>query len=160
LPVTFRHVEPHAWIPSWPCVTSNRGSGGVVKDHVFATKHSERASITIPKGTGRPRVGPGVARLSGDGSRRKIKQGISRKDAVRAVRLEEGNVDVTKEIVRAAGWESFVEMCWQDLRFASRMLRKNPGFASTVILTLGLGIGLNSAIFTVASRLPSPRASG
>src|SRR5436189_187703 len=65
--------------------------------------------------------------------------------------LEQGSVEVTKEVVRSAGWESFVETLWQDLRFAARMLRKNPGFASTVILTLGLGIGLNSAIFTVAS---------
>src|SRR5712692_8433396 len=81
----------------------------------------------------------------------KMKQGMSRKDALRAVRLERGSLEVTKEVVRSAGWESFVETLWQDLRFAGRMLRKNPGFASTVILTLGLGIGLNSAISTVAS---------
>src|SRR5712671_2197754 len=81
----------------------------------------------------------------------KMRQGMSRKDALRAVRLERGSLEVTKEVVRSAGWESFVETLWQDLCFAARMLRKNPGFASTVILTLGLGIGLNSAIFTVAS---------
>src|SRR5438034_11806742 len=75
----------------------------------------------------------------------KMKDGLTRKDALRAVRLEQGSVEVTKEVVRSAGWESFVETLWQDLRFAARMLRKNPGFASTVILTLGLGIGLNSA---------------
>jgi putative ABC transport system permease protein len=40
---------------------------------------------------------------------------------------------------------------WQDFRYGLRMLRKNPGFAFTVILTLGLGIGLNSAIFTLAN---------
>src|SRR6266478_1296874 len=81
----------------------------------------------------------------------KMKEGMTRKDALRAVRLERGSLEVTKEVVRSAGWESFVETLWQDLCFAARMLRKNPGFASTVILTLGLGIGLNSAIFTVAS---------
>jgi len=46
---------------------------------------------------------------------------------------------------------NIIENLIQDLRYGLRVLRKNPGFASTVILTLGLGIGLNSAIFTVAS---------
>src|SRR6266566_4163689 len=57
----------------------------------------------------------------------KMKQGMSRKDALRAVRLEQGSLDVSKEVVRAAGWESFVETCWQDLRFGFRQLRKNGG---------------------------------
>jgi hypothetical protein len=47
----------------------------------------------------------------------KMKQGMSRRDALRAVCLERGNLEVTKEVVRSAGWESFVETCWQDLRF-------------------------------------------
>src|SRR5207247_7666196 len=45
----------------------------------------------------------------------KMKQGMSRNDALRAVRLERGNHEVTKEVVRSAGWEFSAETCWQDL---------------------------------------------
>ena len=81
----------------------------------------------------------------------KMKQGMSRKDALRAVRLERGSVEIAKEVVHSGGWESVVEGFWRDIRFSVRSLCKSPGFSAVVVLTLTLGIGANTAIFTLVN---------
>src|SRR5438105_10964911 len=60
----------------------------------------------------------------------KMRQGMSRQEAVRVIRLERGSPETTKEIVRSATWESFLETCWQDVRFGLRMLTKDRGLTA------------------------------
>src|SRR5215472_4379120 len=79
----------------------------------------------------------------------KMKQGMNRRGALRAVRLERGSLAAAKEIVRSGRWESFVEMFWQDLRYALRRLGMAPAFTIATILTLALGIGATTSIFTL-----------
>src|SRR5437763_5870059 len=80
-----------------------------------------------------------------------VAQGMTQEKAHCRARLDLDGIEQTKEKCRDARRVNWIQDFLQDLRYGLRILRKNPGFASTVILTLGLGIGMNSAIFTVTN---------
>ena len=78
-----------------------------------------------------------------------VRQGMPRDEALRRARIEFGNVTAAKETARASWGTSWLDSLRQDLGFALRTLRRNPGFTTIAVLSLGAGIGATSTMFGV-----------
>jgi putative ABC transport system permease protein len=84
-------------------------------------------------------------------TRDNIERGMPPDEARHAALRKFGNITRVKEDTRAVWRRVWLEQLMQDLRFGLRMVDRNPGFAAVVILTLALGIGMNTAVFSVVN---------
>jgi predicted permease len=83
----------------------------------------------------------------------RIAAGMSASEARRTAQAEFGGIEQVKQAVRDHRAGTRLEVLWQDARFGSRQLRRNPGFTWTAIVTLALSIGANTAVFSIVNAL-------
>lgn len=83
----------------------------------------------------------------------KVEAGATQQEALRAARLEMGGMESVKHEVRAVGWEFSLEVFVQDVRYGVRMLLKSPLFTAVALTTIAIGIGANTAMFSLVDSI-------